>query len=198
MYKVGLTGLLGSGKSQAASYFAELGIDIIDTDLISHHLTKPSGAAIPMIISNFGIDYICSDGGLNRSKMRELIFKDDCARVILESILHPLIFNEVIQHIAQKVGLYVVIVIPLLFKSQLYLEIMDRTIFVDCDEDRLISRVMLRNGFTEYSVRNILSVQLPRSIQLGMADDILDNNKDLQSLRAQVLDLDKKYNSLFA
>ena len=197
IYKVGLTGLIGSGKSQAANYFAQLGIDVIDTDLISHQITAPDGIALPAIIKDFGKSYVCPDGSLNRPKMRELIFKNDSARINLELILHPLIFNEVLQSIAMAHGVYTVIVVPLLFKSPRYLELINRSVFVDCKLETLIKRVMERNAFSAAAVEEILKVQLPRNVQLNMADDILDNNKNPIELKRQVEDLDKKYKDLF-
>ena len=197
IHKVGLTGLVGSGKSQAASYFAQLGIDIIDTDLIAHQITAADGIAIPAIIKDFGKGYVCLDGSLNRPKMRELAFKDDDARAKLELILHPLIFDEVVQSIANAHGLYTIIVVPLLFKSPRYLELINRSIFVDCKLETLTKRVMERNGFSTLEVSRILDAQLPRAIQLKMADDILDNNESQNALKRQVEELDKKYKNLF-
>ena len=197
IYKVGLTGLIGSGKSLAASYFAKLGVQIIDTDIISHYLTCSGGIAIAAITNEFGKNYIGSDGSLNRQKMRELVFSNENARNSLESVLHPLIFNEVLKQIELAHGVYVIIMVPLLFKSPRYLTIMNRTIFVDCEEAKLILRVMQRNSFTNHEIKAIIDTQLPCATQKNMADDIIDNNKDLWLLRQQVEELDKKYRGLF-
>src|SRR5690606_24793528 len=94
MYKVGLTGGIGSGKSKVADMLAALGAAVIDTDVISHDLTAPGGAAIEPIRRAFGPDLIAENGALDRPAMRELVFQSPEARRRLESILHPLIRVE--------------------------------------------------------------------------------------------------------
>src|SRR5579863_10047317 len=139
-HKIGLTGLIGSGKSLVAEYFRRLGIDIIDTDAISHAITSSGGSAMPYILEVFGEMYITDDGALNRPLMRELIFKNVIEKHKLESILHPLIFEEVVVKVSQTKGIYSVIVVPLLFQSPLYHRYVDKSIFVDCDEAAIIDR----------------------------------------------------------
>jgi dephospho-CoA kinase len=90
---IGLTGLIGSGKSLVADYFAQLGVEIIDTDAISHILTSANGGAIQEIRSKFGSDFITVNQDLNRDKMRNLIFKNMQAKKDLEQIIHPLIYE---------------------------------------------------------------------------------------------------------
>jgi dephospho-CoA kinase len=192
-YKIGLTGLIGSGKSLVAEYFARLGIDIIDTDVISSAITSSGGAAMPEIIDVFGEMYITADGALNRSLMRELIFKNVIEKHKLESILHPLIFNEVVIRVSQTKSMYTVIVVPLLFQSPLYHRYVDRSIFVDCNEATIVDRVIKRNGWSQEMVLSVLNSQMPRAEQLRLADDVLDNNKTLLDLELQVESLHKKY-----
>ena len=94
-FVVGLTGGIGSGKSTVSKLFEDLGITVIDTDVISRKLTEVNGIAINRIRENFGEAYTNSIEGIDRAKMRELIFSDKEARNKLEKILHPLILNEV-------------------------------------------------------------------------------------------------------
>ena len=192
-YKIGLTGQIGSGKSMAADYFAKLGITIIDTDEISHQITGRDGAAIPQIIQKFGRNYISSDGTLNRAKMRELIFNNKLEKHKLESLLHPLIFDEVVVKLGQSGSIYTIIVVPLLFQSIKYEEYMDRKIFVDCIQDTVINRVIERNGWSREMVLSVLASQMSRLEQIKLADDILDNNKTRLDLELQVINLHKKY-----
>lgn len=194
---VGLTGLIGSGKSLAADFFARLGVTIIDTDQISHELTSRGGLAIGAIQSEFGSAYIKTDGSLNRDLMRQLVFVDSNARIRLESILHPLIFISVVNQVKQDQGLYTIVVVPLLFKSQRYLEYVTRSIFVDCKINLLVERVMKRSGLTQKEVLDIVKTQVPRDVQLNMADDILNNSKTLSCLEGEVYKLHQQYQKLF-
>lgn len=192
-YKVGLTGLIGSGKSLAANYFADLGIEIIDTDAISHSITRHGGEAIPAIVKDFGSRYLTRDGTLDRDKIRDLVFNNVEEKHKLEAILHPLIFDEVKKQVDISQSRYTIIVVPLLFQSPRYAKYVDRSIFVDCDEDMLVSRIIKRNGWSRDIVLAILRNQMPRALQLEMADDIINNNETLLNLELQVKNLHVKY-----
>ncbi len=194
---VGLTGLIGSGKSLVASYFAQCGVDIIDTDLISHALTAADGAAILRIEQVFGATYIDQFGALNRDKMRQLVFSDVQANEQLGEILYPLIFTQALQMWDRCTSDYVIMVVPLLFSSLRYQQIITRSIFVDCPEKILIERVCNRSGLSASVVHSILARQMPREQQIIQATDILNNNGSLEWLQQQVQQLNTKFIQLF-
>ena len=192
-YVIGLTGGIGSGKSAAAGMFEELGAAIVDTDQIAHELTRPGGAAMPAIRGRFGAEYIAEDGGIDRTRMRRLVFGDPDAKKKLEAVLHPLIREESLARIAANTQTYVVAVVPLLLETGAYREITDRVLVVDCAEDRQVQRAMQRSGITEDGVRAIMTAQLPRAERLARADDVLSNDGSLAHLRRQVRQLHAKY-----
>lgn len=190
---IGLTGGIGSGKTCATNYFSELGIDIIDTDEIARELTRTSGAAIDAIKNIFGDTLITTSGALDRIKMRELVFSDRSVKQKLEAILHPLICQEVTQRIKQSKSSYTVVAIPLLFETTDYHEIIQRTLVIDCDEQKQIERTMARSKLNEQAVRAIMASQVSRQQRRQEADDIIINNDDLDCLHAQVAHLHQKY-----
>lgn len=192
-YIIGLTGLMGSGKSAVATEFARLGIDIIDTDVISHQITAPDGIAISSIIEEFGSEFITADGALNRAFMRELICSNIAHKFRLENILHPLILRECRAQIKISKSPYVIVVIPLLFKSLYSMSLIQRSIFVDCNKDILITRIIKRDNLNPEQINTILNYQTPAKLQLQLCDDIIDNNITLEKLYNSVRDLDKKY-----
>jgi dephospho-CoA kinase len=193
---VGLTGLMGSGKSLVAECFRQLGVSIIDTDVIAHTITKNGGVAIPFIKDTFGDEFIVAQA-LDRSKMRNLIFSNPNAKDLLEGILHPLILVEVKQQLKEITNsIYVIVVVPLLFKVPRYMELVERTIFVDCEEDILIKRVIDRSGLNSATIKTMLKAQIEREQQLNLADDILDNNKSKEDLEQQIKLLHAKYLNL--
>ncbi|MBP9742935.1 MAG: dephospho-CoA kinase [Burkholderiales bacterium] len=196
-YIIGLTGLLGSGKSQVSKIFSNLGISIIDTDIISRAITNKGGRAIAPIFKQFGADYIDISGDLNRNKMRELVFTNRKALIELETILHPLIFDEVLEQLRLHQDNYVIVVVPLLFKSLKYLKLIHRSVFVNCSESILIDRVVSRNNLTKSEIQAILNTQMPANLQLALCDDVLDNNCSIMELTSQVISLDKHYQELF-
>lgn len=193
---VGLTGGIGCGKSIASQCFSDLGVHIIDTDVIARTITQSNGQAINAIKNAFGDTYLTKDGSLDREKMRGLVFSDDNARSRLEKILHPIILNETIRQIDQARSSYVIVVVPLLFETKDYDHIVQRILVIDCDEQQQILRTMARSNLSEPQVKAIMTAQIARKERLREADDIIANNRDLDYLKAQVADLHSKYLSI--
>ncbi|MDD4978988.1 MAG: dephospho-CoA kinase [Gallionella sp.] len=191
---VGLTGGIGCGKSTVAKLLSQHGAQIIDTDLISHELTGVGGAAITAINSHFGSGFINSEGALDRAKMRNAIFSDSDKKQQLESIMHPLILARVREQLLEFGSHpYVVIVVPLLFNSPIYLKLVQRILVVDCSERQQIIRVMQRSGMSEAEVQNIISQQTSRDERLRRADDVISNEGDIAALATQVERLHSGY-----
>ena len=193
---VGLTGGIGSGKSSAARIFEELGAAVVDTDEISHALTRAGGTALPAIRSAFGEAYIAADGGLARASMRQHVFSDATARRKLEAILHPLIRQAVHARVAAAGEPYVMIVVPLLLETGAYRDLLHRILVVDCSEDAQVARTMARSGLAEAEVRAIMAAQVPRAARLAAADDVLLNDDDLAALQSTAEALHQRYLTL--
>ena len=193
---VGLTGGIGSGKSVASDMFRALGAGVVDTDEISRELTAPAGAAIGAIRDRFGPELISADGGLDRARMRRLVFGDAAAKGKLEAILHPLIRERMRADIAAARQPYVIAVIPLLFETGVCLDLLQRVLVVDCEESEQVRRAAARSGLSAQEVRAIMAAQLPRAERLKRADDVLDNSGDIAALRRQVEQLHVRYLAL--
>ena len=191
--RIGLTGGIGCGKSTVASLFAEHGVTVIDSDVISHRLTGTGGAAIEAIRAAFGDSYIDAGGALDRPRMRQLIFSDFDAKQRLQAILHPLIRAQMLGEVSENASPYLLLVIPLLFETGNYLEQLQRVLVVDCAESLQISRAMQRSGLTEQEVRAIMGQQIPRGERLRRADDILTNEAGMDALRSQVAQFHRRY-----
>ncbi|MEQ1526562.1 MAG: dephospho-CoA kinase [Gallionella sp.] len=191
---VGLTGGIGCGKSTVASLFETHGVGIVDTDVIAHRLTQTDGKAIPAIASAFGNNYLNINRALDRSKMRQRIFSDAPAKQCLESILHPLILTEAKGEIAKmQTPPYLILVVPLLFTSTHFQQLIQRILVVDCDEETQLARVMARSQITAVEVREIIAQQTPRIERRQRADDVIDNNTSVKSLEQQVDLLHNRY-----
>lgn len=193
---IGLTGGIGSGKTRAADSFRELGIEIIDTDQIAHELTRSAGRAISPIRIAFGDRFILDDDSLDRSAMRRLAFSDETARHRLESILHPLIYQETLQRLPLIQSEYGIVVVPLLLETGNYLKLIDRVLVIDCPESLQISRTMLRSKLSEQEVHDVMAVQCSRDERLAQADDVIVNDSGEQHLQRQVEELHRKYLAL--
>lgn len=176
MFKIGLTGGIGSGKSRVADFFASWGAAIIDTDVIAHQLTAPGGAAIEPIRQHFGADVIAPTGALDREAMRDLVFASPQARRQLEGIIHPLIGSVTKRRAELAQGCYLVFVVPLLVESGRWRDQVDRICVVDCDPATQVARVKARSGLTSEAIGRIMSAQASREARLAVADDVVVND----------------------
>ena len=191
---VGLTGGIGSGKSEAAQIFASLGVPVVDVDAISHQLTSAGSPVLKEIINVFGKSYLLADGSLDRAALREKVFADEAARRQLEEILHPAIHEQALQALSKNTGApYQILVIPLLFEGSRYQDIINRTLVIDCDESLQIARAIKRSGLSEQAVITIMGVQVSRKMRLALADDVIENNGSLQELSKKIEQIHKKY-----
>jgi dephospho-CoA kinase len=190
--RIGLTGGIASGKSTVADMFADLGVPVIDTDVIAREVVRPGQPALAEIREAFGDSVIAADGTLDRSAMRAIVFGDDGARRRLEAILHPRIGEATLEQADAGGGVYQVIVVPLLVESSLR-GFVDRVLVVDCDEETQIARLLARDAESETQARRILAAQSSRSERLAIADDVVTNDGDLQDTREQVRLLHRRY-----
>ncbi|MCB5186249.1 dephospho-CoA kinase [Methylobacillus gramineus] len=194
MYVVGLTGGIGAGKSEAAKMFANIGVPVVDVDVISRNLTSAGKPLVAKIAEAFGQEYVTADGAMDRAKIRDRIFSSDADRRLLESILHPAIHTEALRELdSYNNAPYQILAIPLFFESNRYEGIVNRTLLIDCTEDKQISRVADRNGFSEKMVRSIIATQASRSFRRALANDIIDNNGTLDELQANILQIHEKF-----
>jgi dephospho-CoA kinase len=190
--RIGLTGGIASGKSVVADMFAELGVAVIDTDVIAREVVQPGQPALEDIRERFGEAVIDATGNLDRAAMRKAIFSDDNARHDLEAILHPRIGRETRRQADAAGGCYQLIVVPLLVGSPLA-QFVDRVLVVDCQEDTQIRRLLERDAETVEQAERILAAQASREERLAIADDVINNDHSLGHVRNQVADLDRKY-----
>lgn len=195
--RIGLTGGIASGKSTVAQLFAELGVPIIDTDVIAREVVEPGEPALEEIRERFGEQVVDAAGKLDRRALRRRIFEDADARRDLEAILHPRIGSETLRQAEAAGGPYQLIVVPLLLGSPLT-AFVDRVLVVDCDEQAQIERLLARDAETVEQARRMLAAQSGRDERLRIADDVIDNGGSLAQTRAQVIDLDRRYRRLAA
>lgn len=195
MLKIGLTGGIASGKSRISHVFSQLQIPIIDTDVISREMLEPDQPGYMEIKHHFGNDILLSDAQIDRSKLRQLIFNDSTEKCWLESILHPLIFEQSLHQIEQhSQASYIIVVIPVLFETN-FSTLVNRILVVDCDADMQIERLRLRDKINLTLAKKMLAQQWSNQSRLALADDIIHNG-DNGDLNSQIMVLHQKYLSL--
>ena len=191
IHRIGLTGGIGSGKSTLGQMMVARGIPLVDADAIAHQVTAPQGAGIEPIRRQFGDAFIDAQGALDRARMRQHVFSNPSAKLALQSLLHPLIHQRILEEVAKtaKEGNSMVLIdIPLLVESAHWRGQLDKVIVVDCAEATQVRRVMARNHMAEADVRQIMANQAKRSQRLAAADVVVFNDPDdLAHLQAQAL-----------
>ncbi len=195
MLIIGLTGGIGSGKTAVSDAFARRGAPIIDTDIIAREVVAPGQPALAEIVARFGPACVDSQGRLDRAYLRRVVFADPALRRCLESILHPRIRQALRERLAVIRAPYCLVVVPLLVETGMT-DMAHRILVVDVPETFQIQRVMARDQVTEDQARRVLAAQAPRAQRLALADDVIDNSKDLATLDAQVAALHEKYIAL--
>ena len=195
MLIIGLTGGIGSGKTEVSKMFSDLGVAVIDTDIIAHKLTEEDSSVLKKIIDKFGARFLLDKRHLNRKLLSQTIFNNEEKRQSLESILHPEIEKSVKQELLRLSNTntpYVVIVVPLLFETS-FKEMVDKTLVIDSNESDQIARTKTRDNKDISEIENIMKHQLSRDERLKYADDTLSNTGTLQELKIAAKTLHEKY-----
>jgi dephospho-CoA kinase len=195
MLRIGLTGGIGAGKSAACRIFAELGIPVIDADAISREVVAPGEPALATITQLFGPSLLTSDGTLDRSRLRAMIFAEPDLRQRLEAILHPLIRQRMLARVATMHAPYVILAIPLLLEAG-WQELVDRVLVIDSPVEQQINRTISRDGISRQQAEAIVAAQMERCERLRQADDIVLNDGDLDHLHRQIATLHQRYLSM--
>lgn len=200
MLIIGLTGGIGSGKTTVSNLFSNLGIQIIDTDIIAHELLNNSEVVKNEIIETFSKNVLKANGFIDRDKLAKIVFNDNDKKTCLEGILHPKIRLEVDTKIQnyytqQSPPKYVIVVIPLLLETG-FIDYLDRILVVTASEEIRTKRVQQRDNRKIEDIQLIIKSQVSDKKRIDNADDIIENNNDINELRLQVQHLHDRYTRL--
>ena len=182
---IGLTGGIGSGKSAAAEYFTELGIDVIDADEVSKNILIKNENAKKAVTKRFGEKYI-KNNQIDREALREDIFQDEAKRKNLESIIHPIVRDEIGKFLVNSKSIYKIVMVPLIIETN-SVEFYDKIIVIDCDEHIQIKRASQRDNKSREDIINIMKNQVSREERKSIADNIILNNSTLNHLKENIL-----------
>ena len=188
-FVVALTGGVASGKSTVAQRFAEMGVPVFDADVAAREVVAPGSDGFNAVIGAFGLDAMLADGSLDRAWLRQRVFADARARRQLETILHPRIKARLQAQVASSHAECVLLVIPLLAETWPDYDWVDRVLVVDVPEATQIERLMQRDAVTEDLARSMLAAQASREQRLALADDVIDNTSNPETLDTRIRDL---------
>jgi dephospho-CoA kinase len=193
MFSVGLTGGIAAGKTTLSNLFAELGVPVIDTDLISRELLEPGEIGYKQVCDHFGDSITNANNEIDRAKLRRIVFSNADEKSWLEVMLHPLIYQRshdaILEHAKAN---YVLVVIPLLFETN-FQALVDRILALDCPAELQLERLVKRDHIDEALALKMLAQQLSNSARLARAHDIVDNSVNDADLGSQVETLHQLY-----
>ncbi|MFJ9317416.1 dephospho-CoA kinase [Pimelobacter simplex] len=187
--RVGLTGGIASGKSTVSSILSELGAVVIDADLIAREVVAKGTPGLAAVVEAFGPEMLTPDGELDRPKMGALVFADEARRRVLESIVHPLVFERYAElEAAAPADGIVVHDIPLLVESGRAGEF-DAVIVVDVPEEVQVERMVRDRGWTESDARARIAAQATREQRRAVATYLIENTGTREDLRQRVTEV---------
>lgn len=194
-HTVGLTGGIGSGKSQARKMFEQAGVPCIDADMVAREIhQQPDHPALIELAQAFP-SAMTSDGLLSRGSMRSIFSTDPIANARLKSILGPHVMKELRAWSCLQSCSFVVWESALIIDEKISV---DRILVVDASYETQVERVLLRNpDWSREQIDGIIKLQLPRELRVLAADDVIDNNGTVDKLREQVTLLCGQYLKLW-
>lgn len=189
MLKVGLTGGIATGKSYILSVFRDLGCEVTDADLVAHEVMEPGRPAFYEIVAHFGEDVIGPDGRLDRAKIGAIVFADKARREILNSIVHPRVFEAQSNWFAEVEHRHpdaiVIVDAALMIETGSYRRF-DKVIVAWCEPELQLQRLMERNSLSEQQARARIDAQMPTAEKLKFADFSIDTSYGFEDTRRQV------------
>ena len=188
---VGLTGGIGSGKSAAGDFFIELGIDVIDADHVSKNILDDNESAKKLFQEHFGEKFIDNNNNVDRALLRDEIFKNEDQKEALESIIHPLVREEIFNFIENSNSVYKIIMVPLIYETNSQ-DFYDKIVVVDCKEENQIIRASKRDNKTKNDIINIMKNQASSDERMSIADEVIKNDSSLDDLKKQVIKVHQK------
>ena len=185
MLRVGLTGGIGSGKSEVARRLAERGAVVIDADVLAREVVEPGTSGHAEAVAAFGPGVLTRDGALDRAALAARVFADPAARQRLEAVIHPRVRARAAELEAQAPPDAVVVhVIPLLAETD-QADRFHLVVVVDAPVDTAVRRLTQHRAMTEQQARDRVAAQAAREERLAVADVVVDNSGDLTALREQ-------------
>ena len=192
MKVIGLTGSIGSGKSTVSCFFEKLGAIVIDADQVSRQVVEPGSPALKELTVAFGENILNPDGSLNRTLVAEIVFNNDEKRELLNSIIHPMIFNEINSTIGkyrEKGTEIIILEAALILEKKGLIKLIDKLIVVSIDEETQKKRLDGRGDLSKEQINARIKSHLTNNEKIKHADYIIDNNQDLVNTREQVREL---------
>lgn len=197
--RIGITGGIGTGKSTVCRLFEQLGRMVISADEIARNITKENRSVLAEIRSSFGEEVFQQDGYLDRKKLAGLVFSDSRRLQVLNTIVHPIVFEEIEKRLSrltqEKTGPYILIEAALIYETGMEGDL-DYVLVVSSEGEKCIARVMQRDDLSKEEVELRIRSQMSMSQKVEMADFVIDNNATPEELVPKVKFLDTLFSTM--
>lgn len=189
MLLIGLTGGIGSGKTEVSARLAAMGATVVDADAIVRELQAPGQPVLEAMVERFGSGILAEDGTLARQVVADLVFGDPDALADLNAIVHPAVGAEIARRLeeASRTDDVVILDVPLLVESGR--DDLAAMVVVDLDPETAVERLVRYRGFQPEDARARISRQASREERRAKADRIIDNSGTIEDLYSQVDDV---------
>ena len=189
MYRVGLTGGIGAGKSEVSRRLSAQGAVVIDADAIAREVVEPGTPGLAEVVAAFGPEVLLPDGSLDRPRLGDLVFADPDLRARLNGIVHPLVGARM-RELEESAGPGSIVVhdVPLIAENNMA-GAYDLVVVVDVPPRLQLDRLVRHRGLTREQARARMAAQASREQRLGIAGIVVDNSGSLAELDRQVGEL---------
>ena len=196
MFVIGLTGGIGTGKSEVSRLLGELGAEVIQADKVAHEAYEPGTPGWREVVEAFGEGVLDADGRIDRKRLGGIVFDDEQAREILNGIVHPIVRRLLEERIAtlEREGTGIAVIeVPLLVEAikqqSRWTRLLDEMWVVTAPEEQAVARVRARSGLDEKAIRARIGSQATERERIEFADAVIDNSGSLEGLRREVTNL---------
>ena len=196
MFVIGLTGGIGTGKSEVSRLLGALGAEVIEADKVAHEAYEPGTAGWHEVVGAFGDRVLDTDGRIDRKGLGGIVFGDEQAREKLNAIVHPIVrqlLEERIAGLERKGARVVVIEVPLLIEAikqqSRWTRMLDEIWVVTAPVEQVVTRVQARSGLDETAIRSRIGSQATERERIEHADAVIDNSGSLEGLKRKVTNL---------
>jgi dephospho-CoA kinase len=188
MLKVGLTGSIAVGKSYVCEVFRNLGAFVLDADQTAREVVAPDTKGLKAIVGKFGTEILQPNGELDRIKLGGVVFADERKRQLLNSIVHPLVFEKQNEWLRtrelENPNAICIIDAALMIESGGFKRF-DKLIVVWCDAEIQLQRLMLRNKLSAEEAAKRIKPQMPQEEKKRYADFLIDTSEGFGSAKKQ-------------